>query len=910
MCLIIIAPFLTGLPPYIPLTPTASSSSSLSKRREPCPQQQPTKRKRTGSSEHHKRKEPSEQPSASKRARISEDDSDSDQSLLSGDDNEEQEEQEDLVMESFDPDNYYASSGQSLPQSITDYVETRFRKCIPVDKRRKMFKDNPIPDTPAAKPPQPDDDIVAFLGRDFPAKSEKRLRRIQATTIAVAGPLTTLWANFVEQDMGQGSGTLISVDDVIDTIQRSLSLLGNSVNYISQARRDLIISQLEYKKKGVGKVMRKVCQSDLGNTGRELFGEKFRKTLKSKADSMVAFGKIADRVEQNTRNKNQSFRGGPSTSRYAGGAGKNPKSYQKNEPKPFLFKVEPAKTVFQPESTSKARVFKTQSSTAVNTPPPPQGPSTPVGGHLAKCTQQWHKITKDPWVLDTTQGCHINFSRTPPLRNSPPCCPDPCMTKEQTAILSEEIYSLQEKSAIECLSGHPGPGFYSNVFIVPKRDGGWRPIINLRKLNSFVHTPHFKMENVLSLRDVMKKGDWLVKIDLKDAYLTVPMAKAHQKYLRFQWQGKIYEFKSLPFGLATAPITFTKLLRPVVAYLRQQGVRLVVYLDDILLMAETPELLQQHIQLTMSLLTDLGFILNLKKCVLTPCRRLEFLGFIVDSLTFSLYVPPDKIAKIKKECRHLLNKDKVSGRTLAHVIGLLTSVTPAVLQAPLYYRGLQRLRSRALQQSTPQNLDYDLTVPLTWEARQDLIWWTEYSFREGRPLRWPQQALTIESDASKRGWGAHSTHQDQTTGGIWNREEATHHINWLELKAAFLGLQTFAQNLSNVHIHLLMDNTVAIAYLNRLGGTRSYALCQLAISTWKWCLQRGITVHADHLPGHLNVRADFASRNWNDYSDWMLDPEVFSQLQKKLGRFSIDLFASFQNAQLPKFFSWKPNPKL
>ena len=538
----------------------------------------------------------------------------------------------------------------------------------------------------------------------------------------------------------------------------------------------------------------------------------------------------------------------------------------------------------------------------------PQRPSTPVGGHLAKCTQQWHKITKDPWILNTTQGCHINFSRTPPLRNFPPCGRDPHMTKEQAVILSDEIQSLQEKSAIECLSGHLGPGFYSNVFVVPKRDGGWRPIINLRKLNSYIHTPHFKMENVFSLRDILKKGDWLAKIDLKDAYLTVPMAKAYQKYLRFQWQGKIYEFKSLPFGLATAPITFTKLLRPVVAYLRQQGVRLVVYLDDILLMADTQELLQQHLQLTMSQLTDLGFMLNLKKCILTPCRRLEFLGFIVDSLAFSLYVPQDKIAKIKKECRHLLNKDKVSGRTLAHIIGLLSSVTPAVLQAPLHYRGLQCLRSKALQQSTPQNIDYDLTVPLSQEACQDLVWWIEYSFQEGRPLRWPQPTLTIESDASKRGWGAHSTHQDQTTGGIWNLEEAAHHINWLELKAAFLGLQAFARNLSNVHIHLLMDSTVAIAYLNRLGGTRSYALCQLAISIWNWCLQKGITVHADHLLGQLNVRADFASRNWNDYSDWMLDPEVFSQIQEKFGQFSIDLFASFQNAQLPKFFSWKPNP--
>ena len=135
------------------------------------------------------------------------------------------------------------------------------------------------------------------------------------------------------------------------------------------------------------------------------------------------------------------------------------------------------------------------------------------------------------------------------------------------------------------------------------------------------------MENVFSLRDIMKKGDWLAKIDLKDAYLTVPMAKAHQKYLRFQWQGKVYEFKSLPFGLATAPITFTELLRPVVAFLRQQGVRLVVYLDGILVMAGTQELLQTHLQLTMSLLTNLGFMVNLKKCILTPLQTTGVSGF-------------------------------------------------------------------------------------------------------------------------------------------------------------------------------------------------------------------------------------------------------------------------------------------
>ena len=102
--------------------------------------------------------------------------------------------------------------------------------------------------------------------------------------------------------------------------------------------------------------MIKVCQSDLANTDKELSGEN-SETLKSKADSMVAFGKIADRVEQNTHSKSQSFRGGPSTSRYTGGAGKNPKSYQKTGQSHPLFKVEPVKKILPPEPTTKARFF-------------------------------------------------------------------------------------------------------------------------------------------------------------------------------------------------------------------------------------------------------------------------------------------------------------------------------------------------------------------------------------------------------------------------------------------------------------------------------------------------------------------------------------------------------------------------
>ena len=161
------------------------------------------------------------------------------------------------------------------------------------------------------------------------------------------------------------------------------------------------------------------------------------------------------------------------------------------------------------------------------------------------------------------------------------------MNPDQTVALDKEVQDLLEKEAIERISD-PG-GFYSPLFVVPKKDGGWRPIINLKQLNHFLDTTHFKMESILSLRDILKKDDYMIKVDLKDAYLTVPIHTSHRKYLRFSWNGSNYQFKVLPFGLSTAPRIFTKIMRPVMAKLREQGLRLIIYLDDILLVADSPE---------------------------------------------------------------------------------------------------------------------------------------------------------------------------------------------------------------------------------------------------------------------------------------------------------------------------------
>lgn len=124
--------------------------------------------------------------------------------------------------------------------------------------------------------------------------------------------------------------------------------------------------------------------------------------------------------------------------------------------------------------------------------------------------------------------------------------------------------------------------FYSNFFLVKKPNGSFRFILNLKNLNKHIDPPHFKLEDYRSVKDLLHKDYFLASIDLKDAYILIPIHDAHQKYLKFEFEDNIYKFSCMPFGISIAPYTFTKLLKPVITYLRNLGIICVIYLEDIL----------------------------------------------------------------------------------------------------------------------------------------------------------------------------------------------------------------------------------------------------------------------------------------------------------------------------------------
>uniref|UniRef100_A0A1X7T8L4 Reverse transcriptase domain-containing protein n=1 Tax=Amphimedon queenslandica TaxID=400682 RepID=A0A1X7T8L4_AMPQE len=136
----------------------------------------------------------------------------------------------------------------------------------------------------------------------------------------------------------------------------------------------------------------------------------------------------------------------------------------------------------------------------------------------------------------------------------------------------EEVQNLLQNGAVELAPD--SSGFFSPMFVVPQKDDGSRPIINLKRLNGFLVVQHFKMENILSLRGTLMRNDFMVKLDLKDVYLAIPIHPNHQRFIRFLSRNRNYQFCSLPFRLATAPRVFTKVMKPILASMREKGIHL------------------------------------------------------------------------------------------------------------------------------------------------------------------------------------------------------------------------------------------------------------------------------------------------------------------------------------------------
>ena len=513
--------------------------------------------------------------------------------------------------------------------------------------------------------------------------------------------------------------------------------------------------------------------------------------------------------------------------------------------------------------------------------------------------EEWEQLTSDPFIIEMVKGARLPVTHLPVDENVRPNQVPGYLVKQA----DDEIQKMLDMGVIE-RSQHEENEVISPIFLVEKSDGTHRVILNLKKFNEGIEYEHFKMEQLTAAIQLMKKDCKMASVDLRHAFYSVNVDSRDRKYLKFLWRGQLFAYTCLPNGLANCPRYFTKLMKPVFASLRSFGWLSAAYIDDSYLQGQNDEECQENIDTTVDLLTSLGFTVHMKKSVMTPTKKLTYLGFVLNSEDMTVSISIEKAAKIKTNCQNLITQKHFSIRDLARVIGQIVACFPGTKFGPLHYRQLEKLKSKALKQAAG---NYDAKTCLTKEAKKDLEWWINNVGKDVYPLLNEKVIVNMETDASKKGWGA--VCENEETNGRWTNDEENMHINALELLAIEFGLKSFAKLVQNKHVKILCDNTCAVTYIRNMGGSHSDICNDIAHRIWVWCQTYQIDITITHIAGVKNIKADEQSRKFNDATEWMLNPNIFQKLVQKTFLPQIDLFASRLNNQTPKFVSWKPDPE-
>ena len=538
--------------------------------------------------------------------------------------------------------------------------------------------------------------------------------------------------------------------------------------------------------------------------------------------------------------------------------------------------------------------------------PPPKQSDYPVGGCLSRAWVEWSKLETDTWVAEVVRfGYQISFREYPPL-SSPVDFRSYGGKGVKFHALDAEVCKMLEKGAIE-LVPFPDPGFYSRMFVVPKPGvNKWRPIIDLSVLNKWIDVPKCKFETNRSVMQALRQGDWMASVDLRDAYFQIPIHPESRKFLRFVWKGKTYQFKVLCFGLSPAPQVFTRVFGAPAAMLHSQGIRLIRYLDDWLILADSRNRLLKDLQQVLLLCKTLCISINLDKSDLSPTQTPQYLGMVLDSRSMRAFPSEDRIQRFTRRANEFLADPAPQAWRWEMLLGTMASLTHLVSGGRLRMRPLQWCLRRQWSRPTESSVQ---VIP-DGESVQAVSWFLlSGRLTQGVSLSVPVPSLHLWTDASLEGWGAHS--QDWQAQGLWSPAQARLHINVLELKAMLFALRALSPTPPPGSVIALQgDNTTALAYVRNQGGTHSFNCLREARKILLWAEEREIQLVPRFVPGELNVRADALSREFQILqSEWVLHPDICRALWKLWGTPLVDLFASSKNNRLPNFCSPLPEPE-
>ena len=313
------------------------------------------------------------------------------------------------------------------------------------------------------------------------------------------------------------------------------------------------------------------------------------------------------------------------------------------------------------------------------------------------------------------------------------------------------------------------PYVSSPLSVVENSTGKKRLVVNLRHINQFLWKRKFKYEDLRIAMMLFSPGELMFSFDLKSGYHHVEIAVHHCKYQGFEWEQRFYVFSVLPFGLASAPYVFTKLLRPLVKLWRSKGLKSLMYLDDGIVAVNGKERAEKASVWVKSSLQSAGFVkINDAKSVWRPSHCVKWLGFEIHLLKGGVSVPQARLDALVSLLCASLASDHIRAKCIASIVGKIISMGIAL--GPV-----ARFMTRNLYVLLESRYVWCDTLEVSPPAHMELEFWVNCLHKYNSQPIWhsPSAVRVVYSDASDTGYGGYTVeHGVHVAQGIRFPEEA------------------------------------------------------------------------------------------------------------------------------------------
>ncbi|XP_049888064.1 uncharacterized protein LOC126382290 [Pectinophora gossypiella] len=359
---------------------------------------------------------------------------------------------------------------------------------------------------------------------------------------------------------------------------------------------------------------------------------------------------------------------------------------------------------------------------------------------------------------------------------------------------------------------------------------------------------------------------------------------------------ELLQITSLPFGLSSAPVTFAMISNWIAQVFRNRGMRVIVYLDDFLIVNQKKHVLADQAAEAVRILSTLGWTVNFKKSVLIPTQVLEYLGVTWDLSRNLKLFPVEKRLRTQSKIKRIMILNQWNLKDAQSMLGTLNFASFAIPRGRLHCRPLQMACARL-----PKDRPY-AKCALDQAVLEEFHWWLK-ALSASTPIHCAPIAHFLTTDASGTGWGA-VIDGIRLTSGIWNPDQKLWHSNLKEMWAIIFSIHTNIHRLRKSSVLVQSDNKSVVSYIRNEGGLRSKALFLMTRTLFQIVDENEIHLVPYYLPGQYNVEADTLSRQKAE-AEWTLTPEACQVIFRRYGTPQIDLFASKRAHLLPRQSSWK-----